>query len=149
MWVATKIFGLIGSAGLLDTDRQRDRKQTTANFINLYIFQTSFNYRTSYYYYILWLSIFFESRKFVVRFSLHWRPLEGIHFHWTGLKKFFLQFKLYAGWFTFHWRDSDIFPVGLKFHWRDSDIFPGGFIIPLEGFRYPSREFKIPPKGFR
>ena len=27
------------------------------------------------------------------KFWLHWRPPEGIHFHWRGLKKCFLQFK--------------------------------------------------------
>ena len=38
---------------------------------------------------------FLESRKFVERFWLHWRPPEGIHFHWRGLKKCFLQFKTF------------------------------------------------------
>ena len=34
-----------------------------------------------------------ESRKFVVRFWLHWKPPEGIQFHWRGLINRFLQFK--------------------------------------------------------
>ena len=54
-----------------------------------------------------------ESRKFVVRVRLHWRPPEEIHFHWRGLKNAFYNLKLYAGWFTFHWRDSDVLPGGL------------------------------------
>ena len=36
---------------------------------------------------------FLESRKLVVRFWLHWRLPEGIHFHRRGLKKCFLQFQ--------------------------------------------------------
>ena len=38
---------------------------------------------------------FLESRKFVERFWLQWRPPAGIHFHWRGLKKCFLQFKTF------------------------------------------------------
>ena len=38
-------------------------------------------------------------------------PLAGDH--WRGLKNAFYNLKLYAGWFTFHWRDSDILPRGL------------------------------------
>ena len=44
-------------------------------------------------------------------------PLEttgGILFLLEGFEKNgFYNSKLYAGWFTFHWRDSDIFPGGL------------------------------------
>ena len=32
---------------------------------------------------------YIESRKFEVRFWLHWRPPEGILFHWRGLKNTF------------------------------------------------------------
>ena len=60
-----------------------------------------------------------ESRKFAVRFWLHWRSPEGINFHWRGLKKAFYNLKLYAGWFTFHWRFR---------------YLSRGIIIPLEGF---------------
>ena len=65
-----------------------------------------------------------ESRKFIVKFSLHWRPPEGIHFHFRGLKKFFLQFE------TLH----RVIYIPL---WGFSYL-SWGFIIPLEGFSYPS-----------
>jgi len=69
--------------------------------------------------------LFDESRKFVVRFWLHWRPQEGIHFHWRGLKKYFLQFKTL--------RRVIYIPL-------EEFRYPSyGFIIPLEGFRYLSR----------
>ena len=76
-----------------------------------------------------------ESRKFVVKFSLHWRPPEGIHFHFRGLKKFFLQFETL--------RRVIYIPL-----WGFSYL-SWGFIIPLEGFRYPSWGFIIPLEGFR
>ena len=58
---------------------------------------------------------FYESRKFVVRFSLHWRLPEGILFHWRGLKKCFFYMPL-EGFICPSW----------------------GVILPLEGFSYPS-----------
>ena len=58
----------------------------------------------------------------------------GILFSLEGFQKCLLQLKLYSGWFTFHWRDSD--------------VLPGGFIIPLEGFRYLSYEFIISLEGY-
>ena len=53
----------------------------------------------------------------------------GIHFYWWGLKNPFLHLKLYVGWSTFHWRDSNILFVldGIQI-----------FFLCLEGFRYSS-----------
>ena len=56
-------------------------------------------------------------------------------FTWGVWKNTFYNLRLYAGWFTFHWRDSDIFP------WF--------FLIPLVGFRNPSQGFIIPLEEFR
>ena len=78
---------------------------------------------------------FHESRKFVVRFWFHWRPPEGILFHWRGLKKRFLQFKTLR-------RVIYISLEGFR-------CTSWGVIIPLEGFSYPSKEFIIPLEGFR
>ena len=39
----------------------------------------------------------FDSKKFVVRFRFYWRPPEGFHFHWRGLKNAFYNLNLYAG----------------------------------------------------
>ena len=53
----------------------------------------------------------------------------GINFYWRGLKNPFLHLKLYVGWSTFHWRDSNILFVldGIQI-----------FFLCLEGFRYSS-----------
>ena len=79
---------------------------------------------------------FLESRKFVERFWLQWRPPAGIHFHWRGLKKCFLQFKtfrrvIYIQIYILGGYNSTggihlsfqgfLIPLG------DSDIFPGGY----------------------
>ena len=57
-------------------------------------------------------------------------PLEttgGNSFSLEGVwKNAFYNSKLFAGWFTFPWRDSDVLPGGLLFHWRDSVILPRG-----------------------
>ena len=80
-----------------------------------------------------------KSRKFVVRFWLHWRPHTGwISISLEGFTKSLFTswyFTLYLtggiwisflGVFKFHWRDSDIYPGGVWFHWRDSNILTGG-----------------------
>ena len=65
-----------------------------------------------------------ELLKFVVRFWPHWRPPEGIQFHWRGLKNRLLKFKTL--------RRGIYIPLE-RFRYLSK-----GFIIPLEGFRYPS-----------
>ena len=66
---------------------------------------------------------------------LHWRPPEGFHFHWRGLKNRDLQFKTL--------RRVIYFPLeGLRYLSR-------GFLTPLDGFRYPSKGFITPLEGFR
>ena len=89
-----------------------------------------------------------NSKKFVVRFRFYWRPPEGFHFHWRGLKSQFFKFK------TLHMmiynplegiidlsRELIIPLEGFRYLSR-------GFIISLEGFRYLFRWFNIPLKGF-
>ena len=65
-----------------------------------------------------------DSKKFVVRFRFYWRPPEGFHFHWKGLKTQFFQFETLR---MVIYNPMEVI-VDLS----------RGFIIPLEGFRYPS-----------
>ena len=95
------------------------------------------------------LRSFNELQKFVVRFWLHWRPPEGIHFHWRGLNKCCLQFKTLC-------RVIYIPLEGFRYPFYGFIIPLEGFrylsrgcINPLEGFRYPSYGFIIPLEGFR
>ena len=62
--------------------------------------------------------LLFDSKKFVVRFQFYWRPPEGFHFYWSGLKSHFFQF----------------------------ETLRMVFYNPLEGFRYLSRGYIIPMK---
>ena len=78
--------------------------------------------------YICWLK---EVRS---KISILLETTGGILFSMEGFKKRPFTIKTFAGWFTFHWRDSD--------------VLPGGFIIPLERFSYPSRGFIIPLEVF-
>ena len=73
----------------------------------------------------------------------------GILFSLEGFQKCLLQLKLYAGWFTFHWRDSDVLPGGFIIPLEGIRYPSWGFIITLEGFRYPSWGFITPLEGFR
>ena len=86
---------------------------------------------------MLFFRKYFESRKFLIRFSLQQRPPEGIYFHWRGLKNRYNNIKLYAGSFTFHWRNSDILPGwGFKI---TLEGFTGEFINPSS----PAQSFKL------
>ena len=104
-----------------------------------------------------------ESRKFAVRFWLQWRPPEGIHFHWRGLKKCFLQFKtlrrvIYIPLEGFRYLSRGfIIPLEGFRNLSKGFVIPlerfsypsYGFIITLERFRYPSLGFVMPLEGFR
>ena len=87
---------------------------------------------------------FLESRKLVVRFWLHWRLPEGIHFHRRVWKNAFYNFKLYIPLEGFRY-----FSRGFIIPLEGFRYLSRGFIIPLEGFRYLSRGFIIPLEGFR
>ena len=89
-----------------------------------------------------------DSKKFLVRFRFYWRS-PGFYFHWSGLKKCFLQFKTLQ-------RVINIPPEGFRYLSRGVIIplegfsYPSwGVIIPLEGFIYPSWGFIIPMEGSR
>ena len=65
-----------------------------------------------------------ESRKFVVRFLLHWRPPEGILFHWRGFEKMLFTIQNFT--------QGDLHSTG------GIQMSSWGVIIPLERFSYPS-----------
>ena len=100
-------------------------------------------------YAVLAIKQFLESRKFVVRFWLHWRPPEGILFHWRALKKCFLQFKTLnsTGGIQMSFLGGYNSTGGILLSFLGVYIYNStggiqmsflGFIIPLEGFRCPS-----------
>ena len=117
--------------------------------LNLCVFNCRFSTKVTCIFYCRKPYKNYESRKFVVRFWHHWRPLEGIHFHWRGLKKCFLQFKTL--------RRVICIPLeGFRYLSRRIIIplegfrnFSRGLINPLKGFRYLFRGFIIPLEGFR
>ena len=69
---------------------------------------------------MLLVAIFFESRKFVVRFDY-----TGIQFHWRCLKNCCLQFKTLRRVINIPLEEFRSLSGGLSFHCRDSDILPG------------------------
>jgi len=83
---------------------------------------------------MLLVAIFFESRKFVVRFDY-----TGIQFHWRCLKNCCLQFKTLRRVINIPLEEFRSLSGGLSFHWRDSDILPGvynfigGIQISIQG----------------
>ena len=80
-------------------------------------------------------------------------PLEttkGISISLEVFKNAIHKLILYAGWFIFVWRDSDILSGGSYLSRRS--IIPldkfkysySGFLISLQGFKYPSWGFTVP-----
>ena len=84
----------------------------------------------------------------LVRFD-SWTPLEGIYFHWRGLKKCFLQFKTLRRVIHIPLEGFRYISWGFIIPLEGFRNLSRGFIHPLEGFRYPSYGFIIQLEGFR